>query len=84
MSNSYTRNKIENYYGDGIGLSYTSYHILLNLRYAAPGTQSVNSKFSISWGTYLASRKDIIYGMIDGRGSGFQGEKIKHEVSQRD
>ncbi|KAK4304092.1 hypothetical protein Pmani_023954 [Petrolisthes manimaculis] len=57
----------------------TTYPMVLYM-YAAPGTQSVTSKFSISWGTYLASRKDIIYGMIDGRGSGFQGDKIKHEV----
>nr|XP_045608607.1 dipeptidyl peptidase 4-like [Procambarus clarkii] len=48
--------------------------------YAAPGAQAVTSKMRISWGTYLASKKDIIYAMIDGRGSGFQGDKIKHEV----
>lgn len=41
----------------------------------------MTSKFRLSWGTYLASKKDIIYAMIDGRGSGFQGDKIKHEVS---
>ena len=33
-----------------------------------------------TWGTYLASKKDIIYAKIDGRGSGYQGEKLKHEV----
>ncbi|XP_069948629.1 inactive dipeptidyl peptidase 10-like isoform X3 [Cherax quadricarinatus] len=48
--------------------------------YAAPGAQAVTSKMRISWGTFLASKKDIIYAMIDGRGSGFQGDKIKHEV----
>ncbi|XP_071527492.1 dipeptidyl peptidase 4 isoform X2 [Panulirus ornatus] len=57
----------------------TTYPMVVHT-YAAPGAQAVTSKMRISWGTYLASRKDIIYAMIDGRGSGFQGDKIKHEV----
>ncbi|KAG0713884.1 Venom dipeptidyl peptidase 4 [Chionoecetes opilio] len=48
--------------------------------YAAPGSQAVTTKMRFSWGTYLASKKNIIYAMIDGRGSGFQGDKIKREV----
>lgn len=57
----------------------TTYPMVVHA-YAAPGTQAVTSKMVLSWGTYLASKKDIIYAMIDGRGSGFQGDKIKHEV----
>ncbi|XP_045111880.1 inactive dipeptidyl peptidase 10-like isoform X1 [Portunus trituberculatus] len=48
--------------------------------YAAPGSQAVTSKMQFSWGTYLASKKKMIYAMIDGRGSGFQGDKIKREI----
>ncbi|XP_050712996.1 inactive dipeptidyl peptidase 10-like isoform X2 [Eriocheir sinensis] len=57
----------------------TTYPMVVHA-YAAPGSQAVNSKMTFSWGTYLASKKNIIYAMIDGRGSGFQGDKIKREV----
>ena len=59
---------------------WCSIWLLVFPRYAAPGSQAVTARFAITWGTYLASRKDIIYALIDGRGSGFQGDKIKHEV----
>nr|XP_053643640.1 dipeptidyl peptidase 4-like [Cherax quadricarinatus] len=61
-------------------LTASSSFTYIFIRYAAPGAQAVTSKMRISWGTFLASKKDIIYAMIDGRGSGFQGDKIKHEV----
>ncbi|CAL4066477.1 unnamed protein product, partial [Meganyctiphanes norvegica] len=57
----------------------TTYPMVVST-YAAPGAQTVTSKFRLNWGTYLASKKDIIYAMIDARGSGFQGERIKHEL----
>lgn len=43
----------------------------------------VTKKFQVNWGTYLAARKNIIYAMIDGRGSGNQGDKLLHEVHYR-
>ncbi|KAF2361263.1 Dipeptidylpeptidase IV N-terminal domain, partial [Trinorchestia longiramus] len=46
----------------------------------APGSQSVDSRMKHDFGTYLASQKDTIYARIDGRGTGFAGDKLKHEV----
>ncbi|XP_054710393.1 inactive dipeptidyl peptidase 10-like [Uloborus diversus] len=46
----------------------------------SPGTQLVTEKFQIHWGSYLASHKNYIYAHIDGRGSGFQGDKRIHET----
>ncbi|XP_067137376.1 inactive dipeptidyl peptidase 10-like isoform X2 [Centruroides vittatus] len=46
----------------------------------SPGGQSVSEQFELHWGSYLASNKDYVYVTIDGRGSGFQGDKRLHEV----
>ncbi|XP_023224997.1 dipeptidyl peptidase 4-like isoform X1 [Centruroides sculpturatus] len=51
--------------------------------YGGPGSQLVSEKFYVHWGTYLASRKNYIYAWIDGRGSGFQGDKMEHELFRR-
>ncbi|XP_046386963.1 inactive dipeptidyl peptidase 10-like isoform X2 [Ischnura elegans] len=51
--------------------------------YGAPGSQLVSEQWGIDWGTYLASRRNFIYAQVDGRGSGFQGEKMLHEISRR-
>ncbi|XP_076369870.1 prolyl endopeptidase FAP-like [Tachypleus tridentatus] len=45
-----------------------------------PGYQLVTERFEIHWGTYLASRKNFIYAMIDGRGSGNRGNEILHQI----
>ncbi|GAB6022733.1 Inactive dipeptidyl peptidase 10, variant 2 [Chamberlinius hualienensis] len=60
----------------------TTYPLVINV-YGAPGTQKVNERFDIDWGYFLSSNKSFIYGMIDGRGSGFQGEKRKFEMYRR-
>ncbi|XP_053209557.1 dipeptidyl peptidase 4-like isoform X2 [Panonychus citri] len=60
----------------------TKYPLVINV-YGGPGTQQVTSRFDIGWGHYLASRRRIIYGMIDGRGSGNNGVKLLYEVYKR-
>ncbi|GIY16389.1 prolyl endopeptidase FAP [Caerostris darwini] len=60
----------------------TKYPALIEV-YGGPGTQMVTEKFNVNWGSYLASKKNIIYVNIDGRGSGFQGDKILHELYRR-
>ncbi|XP_015793889.1 prolyl endopeptidase FAP isoform X2 [Tetranychus urticae] len=60
----------------------TKYPLLINV-YGGPGTQQVTSRFDIGWGHYLASRRRIIYGMIDGRGSGNNGVNLMYEVYRR-
>lgn len=60
----------------------TKYPMLIYI-YSGPGSQTITEKFEINWGMYLATRRGIIYGMIDGRGSGFNGDKIQHELYRR-
>lgn len=60
----------------------TKYPMVVNVD-GSPGSQLVNEKFNIHWGTYLASKKNYIYAWIDGRGSGNRGEKILHEIYRR-
>lgn len=43
--------------------------------YGGPDSSSVTNKWSIEWGTYLASAHNVIYAKIDGRGSGLRGDK---------
>lgn len=50
------------------------YPLLISV-YGGPGSQMVTSKFQVGWGSYLASSRNIIYGVIDGRGSGNRGDK---------
>ncbi|XP_035227966.1 prolyl endopeptidase FAP-like, partial [Stegodyphus dumicola] len=49
----------------------------------SPGNQLVTEKFHIHWGSYLASNKNYIYAHIDGRGSGFQGDKRVQELFRK-
>lgn len=58
------------------------YPFLLNV-YGGPGSQQVTERFRINWGHYLASRKGVVYGMVDGRGSGLQGDRRLHQVYRR-
>lgn len=55
------------------------YPLLINV-YGGPGSQQVDERFKVNWGYYLATNKNVIYGAIDGRGSGFKGDKILHEL----
>uniref|UniRef100_A0A671W3E2 Dipeptidyl peptidase like 10 n=1 Tax=Sparus aurata TaxID=8175 RepID=A0A671W3E2_SPAAU len=49
----------------------------------APGGQAVSDRFSLSWDSVLVSSDSIFVARLDGRGSGFQGQRILHEVHQR-
>lgn len=51
-----------------------------NFRYGGPGSQLVSDRFKIDWGDYLASERGIIYASIDGRGSGYAGDKLLHAL----
>ncbi|XP_066966101.1 dipeptidyl peptidase 4-like isoform X2 [Macrobrachium rosenbergii] len=48
--------------------------------YGGPGSQLVSDRFRIDWGDYLASERGIIYTSIDGRGSGYSGDKLLHAL----
>ncbi|KDR11620.1 Inactive dipeptidyl peptidase 10, partial [Zootermopsis nevadensis] len=49
----------------------------------APGSQLVSEQWSVDWGTYLASNRNFIVAQIDGRGSGYQGDRLIHELHYR-
>lgn len=53
----------------------TKYPLLINV-YGGPDSFQVTDRFGMDWGTYLTANKSIIYGTIDGRGSGLKGDKI--------
>lgn len=55
----------------------------LACRYAGPCSQKVNSVYQVSWATYLASSEKIIVASFDGRGSGYQGDKLMHTIYKR-
>lgn len=40
----------------------------------------MSDRFKIDWGDYLASERGIIYTSIDGRGSGYSGDKLLHAL----
>ncbi|XP_075009993.1 dipeptidyl peptidase 4-like [Calonectris borealis] len=62
--------------------SSKKYPLLLDV-YAGPCSQKVDYAFRISWATYLASTEQIIVASFDGRGSGYQGDKILHAINRR-
>ncbi len=53
------------------------------IRDAAPGGQQVNDRYSLDWDSVLVSSDNVIVARLDGRGSGFQGQKLLHEVHRR-
>ncbi|XP_029790346.1 dipeptidyl peptidase 4 isoform X3 [Suricata suricatta] len=58
------------------------YPLLIDV-YAGPCSQKADAVFRLSWATYLASTENIIVASFDGRGSGYQGDKIMHAVNRR-
>ena len=37
-------------------------------------------RFKLDWGTYLTTSEGVIYAVIDGRGSGYRGNDLLHEI----
>nr|XP_046920004.1 prolyl endopeptidase FAP-like isoform X3 [Dermatophagoides farinae] len=62
--------------------SVVKYPLLIQV-YGGPGSQYVNENFKMNFGKYLAGSREIIYAYVDGRGSGFQGETMKHHLFHR-
>lgn len=52
-------------------------------RDGTPGGQSVAERFQVSWETVMVSSHGAVVLKCDGRGSGFQGTKLLHEVGRR-
>ncbi|XP_060784806.1 inactive dipeptidyl peptidase 10-like [Neoarius graeffei] len=58
-------------------------HPLLFILDSAPGGQQVSEQFHLEWDSVLVSSDNVIVARLDGRGSGFQGQKILQEVHKR-
>lgn len=58
------------------------YPLLIDV-YAGPCSQKADATFTLNWATYLASTENIIVASFDGRGSGYQGDKIMHAINRR-
>ncbi|XP_078260624.1 dipeptidyl peptidase 4 [Rhinoraja longicauda] len=58
------------------------YPLLIDV-YGGPCSQKADASFSTGWATYLASTEGIIVASFDGRGSGYQGDKIMHAIYRR-
>ncbi|KAF4523193.1 hypothetical protein B566_EDAN002451 [Ephemera danica] len=53
----------------------TKYPMLINV-YGGPDSVQVSDRWTGDWGTYLTTNRSIIYGAIDGRGSGLKGNNV--------
>ncbi|KAL0964057.1 hypothetical protein UPYG_G00317750 [Umbra pygmaea] len=58
-------------------------HPLLLIIDSAPGGQAVSDQFILDWDLVLVSTDHVIVARLDGRGSGFLGQRVLHEVHQR-
>ncbi|KAK2497210.1 hypothetical protein MC885_002138 [Smutsia gigantea] len=61
---------------------FKKYPLLIDV-YAGPCSQKADAVFRLNWATYLASTEKIIVASFDGRGSGYQGDKILHAINRR-
>ncbi|TNN51000.1 Dipeptidyl peptidase 4 [Liparis tanakae] len=55
------------------------YPLLLDV-YAGPCSQKADFIYRVGWSTYLASTEGVIVASFDGRGSGYQGDKLMHAI----
>lgn len=49
----------------------------------SPGGQAVSDRFVLDWDSVLVSSDNVIVARLDGRGSGFLGQRVLHEVHRR-
>ncbi|CCO31162.1 hypothetical protein BN14_05197 [Rhizoctonia solani AG-1 IB] len=48
--------------------------------YGGPGSQMVHSRFDRDWHHYLACSLQYIIVVVDGRGTGFKGRKLRNPI----
>ncbi|KAI1242580.1 hypothetical protein IHE44_0000112 [Lamprotornis superbus] len=61
----------------------TTHYPLLLVVDGTPGSQIVTERFEVTWESVMVSSHNAIVLKFDGRGSGFQGAKLLHEVKRR-
>jgi dipeptidyl aminopeptidase len=57
----------------------TQYPVLFQV-YGGPGSQKVDVRFQVDWHYYLASVLEYVVVVVDGRGTGFKGRKLRNAV----
>ncbi|KAL1021923.1 hypothetical protein UPYG_G00019940 [Umbra pygmaea] len=58
------------------------YALLIDV-YAGPCSQKADYRYRLGWAAYLASTEKVIVASFDGRGSGYQGDKLMHSIYKR-
>ncbi|KAM9766272.1 inactive dipeptidyl peptidase 10-like isoform 2-T2 [Menidia menidia] len=48
-----------------------------------PGEQAVTEEFRLDWDSVLAGSEQVIVARLDGRGSGFKGQRVLQQVHQK-
>jgi dipeptidyl aminopeptidase len=59
----------------------TKYPVLFRV-YGGPGSQLVDVKFVRDWHDYLACSLKYIVVVVDGRGTGYKGRKLRNPVTR--
>uniref|UniRef100_A0AAV2K5B3 Inactive dipeptidyl peptidase 10-like n=1 Tax=Knipowitschia caucasica TaxID=637954 RepID=A0AAV2K5B3_KNICA len=63
--------------------SESKHYGLLFVMDSAPGGQLVSEQFSVDWDSVLVSSHSVVVARLDARGSGFQGQRLLHELHHR-
>ncbi|XP_069715402.1 A-type potassium channel modulatory protein DPP6 isoform X3 [Phaenicophaeus curvirostris] len=63
--------------------SDTAHYPLLLVVDGTPGSQIVTERFEVTWESVMVSSHNAVVLKFDGRGSGFQGTKLLHEVKRK-
>lgn len=51
--------------------------------YGGPDSNAVLDRWSVDYGTYMASQKGVVYVKIDARGSGLRGDALMHQIYKK-
>uniref|UniRef100_A0A3B3DW31 Dipeptidyl peptidase like 10 n=1 Tax=Oryzias melastigma TaxID=30732 RepID=A0A3B3DW31_ORYME len=58
-------------------------YALLLIVGSAPGQQAVTEKFHLGWDLVLSGSENVIVAQLDGRGSGFGGQRVLQQIHHR-
>ena len=67
----------------GIDKSGNTKYPMLVYVYAGPDSVQITDSFTLGFGAYLTTNRSIIYALIDGRGSGLKGDKMRFSIYKR-
>ena len=59
----------------------TKYPVLFRV-YGGPGSQMVHTRFDVDWHSYLVCSLKYVVGVVDGRGTGFKGRKLRNPIRE--